>query len=121
RKLIAAGLAHSAHDCAEGGLGVALAESCIKADFSDAGIRLEMDAPERADLLLFSESPSRIVISVSPDEVDGVLARAEEAGVAAEDIGRVTDHGQFSWAEVLEIPMATLRERWETGLDVLDD
>src|SRR5207245_1604312 len=56
---IAEGVIRSAHDCAEGGLFVALAESCLKGNLG-AGI----DAP----LDYFDESPSRIVVSTSqPD------------------------------------------------------
>ena len=67
RAAIAAGLLRGAHDCAEGGLAVTVAESCV------SGPRLlgaEIDLPagtQRADLLLFGEGPSRVVVSVRPE------------------------------------------------------
>jgi phosphoribosylformylglycinamidine synthase subunit PurL len=119
RRLITEGLVESAHDCAEGGLGVALAEGCFTADFDDAGVRLEFDTDQRPDLVLFAESPSRIVVSVSPESVGEVLALAEAEGVPAADIGQVTDNARFSWDAHLDASMHTLRGRWDSGLDTL--
>ncbi len=57
----------SAHDCAEGGLTVALAECCIA---SKLGAKVELASNQianiRLDELLFGESGARIVVSVSP-------------------------------------------------------
>lgn len=78
RALIADGMAVSAHDCADGGLAVALAESCIA---SGMGATVAVEADFRADALLFGETQSRIVISVAPEHVAEVERRAQEAGV----------------------------------------
>ncbi|QDG49214.1 phosphoribosylformylglycinamidine synthase subunit PurL [Persicimonas caeni] len=119
RELIANGQVRSAHDCAEGGLGVALAEGCFTSSVDGIGVKLDMDATERPDLELFSESPSRIVVSVAADKADAVLEAAEAAGVPAADIGETTDDGQFVWGEVLDVAVDTLADRWRTGLDSL--
>src|SRR5687768_5391198 len=63
-----AGLLRSAHDCAEGGLAVALAESCFSSLNRDAiGAEINLESAGSAGILpaslLFSESPSRIIIS----------------------------------------------------------
>jgi phosphoribosylformylglycinamidine synthase len=121
RSLIADGVVHSAHDCSEGGLGVALAESCFASDIDDAGVEIDVDVDARADLWLFCESPSRIIVSVSSDDADAVLASANDAGVPAAKLGKVTSHGQFGWGETLRADMSTLREAWASGLSVLDD
>jgi len=64
RAAIAAGLVRSAHDCSEGGLAVTLAESCISGPRS-IGAQVDVSAGDgRADLLLFGEGPSRVVVSV---------------------------------------------------------
>ncbi|MEI8235441.1 MAG: phosphoribosylformylglycinamidine synthase subunit PurL [Verrucomicrobiota bacterium] len=89
RALIAAGLVASAHDCAEGGLAVTLAESCIcgkqavgaEIDFGATGL-----APE---VLLFNETQTRAVLSVAPAQVEAALALAKERGVPARRIGTV--------------------------------
>src|SRR6476659_9441968 len=63
-----AGLLTSAHDCADGGLAVALAESCFSS-LNRSGIGAEIDASEVAmaslavSSVLYSESPSRIILS----------------------------------------------------------
>ncbi|MEA5535199.1 phosphoribosylformylglycinamidine synthase subunit PurL [Crocosphaera sp. XPORK-15E] len=56
----------SAHDCAEGGLTVALAECCISGNLG-AEIKLNSDNKMRLDTLLFGEVCSQIIVSVSPE------------------------------------------------------
>ncbi len=55
---------HSAHDCAEGGLAVAIAESSITSNLS-AEIKLESQSAPSLENLLFGEGASRIIVSVS--------------------------------------------------------
>ncbi len=62
------GWVQSAHDCGEGGLAVALAESCIGNGFG-AEVSLKVTTQQRLDEVLFGESGSRIVVSVSPEKV----------------------------------------------------
>ncbi|MBD2070711.1 phosphoribosylformylglycinamidine synthase subunit PurL [Leptolyngbya sp. FACHB-671] len=67
REGIIQGWVKSAHDCAEGGLAIALAESCISGRLG-ADVRLSVGDAEtlhRWDTLLFGEGGARIVISVS--------------------------------------------------------
>jgi phosphoribosylformylglycinamidine synthase subunit PurL len=61
------GWVRSAHDCAEGGLTVALAESCLSGGFG-AEIKLETKnySAKRLDELLFGEVTSAIAVSVNP-------------------------------------------------------
>jgi phosphoribosylformylglycinamidine synthase subunit PurL len=95
------GLLSSAHDLAEGGLAVALAECCF-----DSGIGVEAAVPAAetgpgeslearrgpeafADVAtLFGESASRAIVSTAPAHLDELLARAGAAGVPAVVIGR---------------------------------
>src|SRR5699024_6001273 len=57
------GIVESAHDLAEGGLGIALAESA----FNTAGLGVEVSLQGNATTALFSESQSRFLISVKPE------------------------------------------------------
>jgi phosphoribosylformylglycinamidine synthase len=82
----AVGLLQSAHDCSDGGIGVSLAESCF--DSGGLGATVDLDGVS-AEIALFSESASRIVVSVSPSKESDVLKRASAAGVPARRIGRV--------------------------------
>ena len=107
RSLIRSGLVKSAHDCAEGGLAVALAESCVSGP-KILGATAEIpSASPRADVPLFNESQSRIVLSVAPETSDAVLAHLASRGVPASRIGTVaaspsleiaTAGRSFAWA-----------------------
>src|SRR5262249_35789283 len=63
RAAIAARLLRSAHDCAEGGLAVTLAEGCGGGPLP-VGVDIDLPAESPLPLLLFGEGPSRIVVSV---------------------------------------------------------
>jgi len=77
----------SAHDCADGGLAVALAECAMQ---SGHGAVVEMDGALRTSALLFGESTGRALISFSPAEEEAVRRTAERASVPFAPIGRVT-------------------------------
>jgi len=92
------GLLRSAHDCSQGGLGVALAEVAMGGPYEDTGFGLEVDltaygsqlpAPE----LLFSESHGRAVITCPPERTTAVAALAQELGVPAQRVGTVAERG----------------------------
>jgi phosphoribosylformylglycinamidine synthase II len=112
--LIQSGLVKSAHDCSEGGLAVALAESCISQQVARNTPRLigatidlssvgrassradgtteggsSVASPYRLDALLFGETQSRIVISCKPLDAVKVVERAKLMGVPAVQIGKV--------------------------------
>ena len=99
RALIRAGLAHSAHDCSEGGLAVALAECCLAggaAGTLGAEVVFPGDASTRADVLLFNESQSRAVVSTDPARLDAVREIAARHGVPVHALGSVTDNAQLT-------------------------
>ncbi len=94
RGMIRQGWIKSAHDCSEGGLAVAIAESCISQQTGRStprliGAEVEIPGDQRLDALLFGESQARIVISVNPSDVDGTLAFARSAGIPANRLGTV--------------------------------
>ncbi|MGC9942073.1 MAG: phosphoribosylformylglycinamidine synthase subunit PurL [Verrucomicrobiota bacterium] len=127
--LIQSGLVKSAHDCSEGGLAVALAESCISQLVARETPRLigaqidlshiaEGDVPSpskvRLDALLFGETQSRVVISCKSMDAIKVVERAKLMGVPAVQIGKVggekltvkTADGEFS------SPVVDLHDAW---------
>ncbi|HEY9654354.1 MAG TPA: AIR synthase related protein [Crinalium sp.] len=73
REGIRQGWIRSAHDCAEGGLAVALAESCLSGGRGAAitldPVQLQPSDETRWDHLLFAEGGARIVVSVAPNHV----------------------------------------------------
>jgi phosphoribosylformylglycinamidine synthase len=116
-------LIHSAHDCAEGGFAVTLAECC----FENGGIGASVDigraqTPPGVDSLvgtLFGESASRVIVSVGPGQTRSVLAKAAELNVPAVRIGttggamiEIAIDGQ----SVLTCALAEAEERWATSL-----
>lgn len=67
RQGIRNGWVNSAHDCAEGGLAIALGECCIGNRFgATINLGLTYDPLERWDTILFGEGGARILVSVSP-------------------------------------------------------
>ncbi|HEU0076965.1 MAG TPA: phosphoribosylformylglycinamidine synthase subunit PurL, partial [Longimicrobiaceae bacterium] len=86
---IRAGLVRSAHDPAEGGLAVALAESAFADPSRPFGVQVELGDVLPRSALLFGEAQSRVVVSSAPASTDALLALMAEHGVPAERIGRV--------------------------------
>jgi phosphoribosylformylglycinamidine synthase len=79
-----ADLFRSAHDCSEGGVAIALAE-CAVAGGSGFAVSLPGDHPGHVGL--FSESASRVVVSVAPERFAELEDRAEAAGVPVARLG----------------------------------
>src|ERR1051325_5317893 len=95
--LIQSGLVKSAHDCSEGGLAVALAESCISQLIARETHRLigaQVDLSDakdvRLDALLFGETQSRIVITCAPLDAVKVVERAKLMGMPGARVGTVS-------------------------------
>jgi phosphoribosylformylglycinamidine synthase II len=90
---IRAGLVRSAHDTAEGGLAIAIAESAIADPDRPFGVdvRLNDDLPVAA--LLFGEAQGRVVVSTRPENAERVLRIAEDHAVPAAAIGAVAAEG----------------------------
>jgi phosphoribosylformylglycinamidine synthase len=88
-KIIQEELVESAHDCSDGGLAVAIAESCFSSYRREAvGCDIRLEGELSAAALLFAETPSRIVISAIEQNVGAILGLAREHDVAASVIGR---------------------------------
>jgi phosphoribosylformylglycinamidine synthase len=112
------GLFRSAHDCAQGGLGIALAEVGMRGPYAAAGVGLDVDLTGHADLdpvaLLFSESHGRAVVTVAPERAAAAAALAQELGVPVQRIGTVgAEHGAVRMRcgeATLAYPVGRLRE-----------
>ncbi len=82
------GLAASAHDCSDGGLAVALAECCIWGKLG-ASVSMPAGPAKRLDGALFGESPSRIVLSATPENAARIQKLAAAQGVPVHVLGKV--------------------------------
>ena len=115
RDLIRAGQVRSAHDCSEGGLAVALAESCFNpAGSLGAQIDLTAAGRERLDQILFNETQSRIVISTVPGNAEKVLHFLQSRNLPGHRLGTV---GGVALAvsvagETLAWPLAQIHDDW---------
>ncbi len=106
-------LLRSAHDTSEGGLAVTLAECCFRGEETGFGARLELPAGLRADVLLFAESPSRMVVTTRQTARLEELAKSH--GVPCTSLGEVggdrlalTSGGRT----LVELPVAELHAAW---------
>ncbi len=120
---ISEGLVRACHDCSEGGIGVAAAEMAFAGGL---GIEISLvDVPcaddmERNDRLLFSESNSRFLVEVTPED----RARFESLmrDVPCGCIGRVTEQPQLvvrgmDAEVVLSLPIARCKAAWQETFD----
>lgn len=89
--LIREGLVRSAHDCAEGGLACALAESALGADDRPLGVDVELSDALPPVAVLFGEAHGRIVISCAPENVARITSTAAMYEVPCAEIGTVGD------------------------------
>ncbi|HYR57655.1 MAG TPA: AIR synthase related protein, partial [Chthoniobacteraceae bacterium] len=119
RALIKSGLVKSAHDCSEGGLAVAFAESCLSNPAKQLGAKITINAVSaRLDALLFNEAQSRIVISVSGTNAGAVLALLEWRGVPARRLGTVGGDALEITAgdTALHWPLSELHDAWSESI-----
>ena len=119
RALIQMGLLKSAHDCSEGGLAVALAECCFS-DSKPVGAHIDFGTTDlRLDTLLFNESQSRVLVSVSHANAAAALSLMEWRGVPARRIGTVEGSKLVISANGKEVaaPVAELLSPWRDTIE----
>jgi phosphoribosylformylglycinamidine synthase subunit PurL len=117
---IKAGLVKSAHDLSEGGLAVALAECCIG---GNKGAEMDLQIDLRPDFALFGESQSRILLSISPDNLAQFSQLAAQQGVLVTTLGKVTSEEQLRISvngyHIIDQPLATLKAAWKGAIQCL--
>jgi phosphoribosylformylglycinamidine synthase len=125
---IAAGRIRSAHDCAEGGFAVTLAECCFEGGGFGASVSILAAASDggvdRLAATLFGESASRVIVSAEPGHTAAVLDAAAQAEISAARIGRTGGSSiriEVDGAVTIDCPVAEAEARWSTALSqVLD-
>jgi phosphoribosylformylglycinamidine synthase len=117
--LIQKGLVKSAHDCSEGGFGVAIAESCISGE-RKIGASVDFGHwPERLDQILFNESQSRVIISVGPEDTAALEAMCTAAEIQFGRVGVVggSDLIISTQREALRWEIAELYQAWYSSIE----
>ena len=119
---IAKGLVLSAHDLSEGGLAVAAAEMAFSGEF---GLSLDLDETARSsdifsnEVLLFSESPSRVLLEVKPEHEAALLKALK--GVPVKRVGLsmanpILKVRGLDGSVIMEEPLAELKAAWQKTL-----
>jgi phosphoribosylformylglycinamidine synthase len=121
-KLIDGYLLKSAHDCADGGLAVAIAESCFSSlNRERVGAEIELSNEDLSnEASLFAESPSRIVVSFAAENLEKVRAIAAENACPFEVIGKIGGEDlaiKINNREIIRAPIAKLETVWENSLE----
>jgi phosphoribosylformylglycinamidine synthase len=117
--LIQKGLVKSAHDCSEGGFGVAIAESCISGE-RRIGASVDFGHwPERLDQILFNESQSRVIISVRSEDTVAIEAMCTAAEIQFGRVGEVGGSELIvsTQRETLRWDIAELYQAWYSSIE----
>lgn len=112
RDLIASQLLASAHDCSDGGLAIALAESAFANGLGVRAANLPLDG--RLDATLFGEAHSRVVVSYSKDVGFDIAVAAKNATVPFQPIGTVG--GKRLQIGPIDISLLEAESAWTNGL-----
>jgi phosphoribosylformylglycinamidine synthase subunit PurL len=115
RDAIRAGLVQSAHDCSEGGLAVALAESCLA---GDVGADIHLDDDLHPVPSLFGETQSRIVITVAEKNADALIALLIAHDVPYAVLGTVGGE-RLTIEDKVDISIDDMRDAFEPTLAML--
>ncbi|HTS60356.1 MAG TPA: phosphoribosylformylglycinamidine synthase subunit PurL [Terriglobales bacterium] len=117
-EMIHSGLIDSAHDCSEGGIATALAESTFA---HEVGAAIQLNAEGLApEFVLFGEDASRIVISCDHANVSRIKSLASKYGISAESIGETVREKLEIMVDrrpVVLSPVRALRECYESGFE----
>lgn len=108
------GIIKSAHDCAEGGLAVALAECCLTSPKS-LGVNINLKEKIRADALLFGESPSRIILSLKEKDLGKFKKIAKKNKAKFTVIGKV-DGNKLKINNLIDLRVQKMKRVYEESI-----
>jgi phosphoribosylformylglycinamidine synthase subunit PurL len=115
REAIADGLVRSAHDVAEGGLAVALAECCVSGPGAPLGAVIDLEGSIRPDALLFGESQSRVILSLRRRHLGRLRELAAEADVPLAILGEVRGR-RLVINPLIDVDVDEVRRTWSSAL-----
>jgi phosphoribosylformylglycinamidine synthase len=109
------GLLRTAHDIADGGLAVALAECCMGGPREPLGVRCNATPGIPMAAFLFGESQSRMIVSIRRRHLGALRELAAREGVPALVLGEVRGR-RLTVGDVLDVDLQKLRNAWREGL-----
>ncbi len=120
-KAINTGLIRSCHDCSDGGIGVAMAEALFPGKL---GLKMDLSMVpaediKRDDYLLYSETPSRFIVSINPDKKEAFELLMEGLDWAC--AGVTTPEGilevkGINGDIIIKTPVSGLKDAWQRPL-----
>jgi len=114
------GLLRSAHDCSDGGLAVALAECCFSSLNREVfGAEIDLTGEYNLATRLFSETPSRIVVSFDQSalgDIEEIVAAASCAMTILGNVGSDRLHIESDGEEVIQLDVAEMEKAWRSSL-----
>ena len=113
REAIKENIINSAHDCSEGGVAVNLAESCFE---NNLGVNIKINKEISNKALLFGESQSRIIVSISKELASKLENIAVENCVPYGKIG-VVEGTQFKFNNLIKLDVEEMKVKWETAIE----
>lgn len=118
REAISQGLLQSAHDVSEGGLAVCLAECCFLSP-AQIGCRVALQDQIRPDALLFAETQSRIVVTVTDYHLKKLLDLAQKREIQASVLGKTGKDriiiGHLNQI-IVDMPVAKAVSAWKNAI-----
>jgi len=110
------GIINSAHDLSEGGLAVAIAESCFTPN-GPVGVKINpFYGRIREDAFLFGESQSRVIVSLDRKNIRILENIASKFGVPMEVIGKVAGNS-LNIGDLINIQISKAYEAWAFGFE----
>ena len=119
-KLIREGLVVSAHDVSDGGLITCVAESCIINEENQIGAEVNLPVKTREDFSFFSESQSRVVVSVSPENKEAFEKMCAGCFTPFAEIGK-TGGKMLKINEKYDFDLQLLNELYYTSISKMMD
>jgi phosphoribosylformylglycinamidine synthase len=114
------GLLRSAHDCSDGGLAVALAECCFSSLNREAfGADIDITGDYDLATRLFSETPSRIIISFDQallGDIEEIVAAAGCSMTLLGNVGSDRLRIESDGEEVIQLDVAEMENAWRSAL-----
>ncbi len=108
----------SAHDVSTGGILITILEKLLPTKF---GAELEIYAEDREDIFLFSENPTRVVVSVLPEKAEAFKEAVESTSLNWLYLGRVIPERRlilsYNGTELLSEDLEELKGIWKTALE----
>ncbi len=112
RDLVKMGILKSITDVSAGGIAVALAEGMV---LGNRGAYIEVSSGITPEALLFSESQSRFLITVSPENYNDLKEFVESRGVVLEVIGEVRGD-EFDFRGIMRINLEKIKQAMESEI-----